>query len=373
MKSVFIDTERDQYQAIIQMGIAVFDDEGELKSGFEEFINTKRKITDTIKRLTKITQQNIDDAATSQEVAEEISLFLEKETGETGEIKAFAWGEDEIYVNNFYKRLNKKPRTWLSVENIQKQTMKNLLKDTKTIVSLERLCELMNVDLNQKHNALEDAEYTGRAYFETLKYAGENQFISGDLISKKGEYEIKITEHEIEEIYLFLRENNDQRMMGKKNLFFARPKIKEDNAYVILLKREIEKMKKEENVAKKKIKYEKIKKTMRYFEAYRREEKMKQFKKLKQNEEKIEKGLRIANNILSEVYPKKDGVEKILLETAQMRMIAKKTRTTEVKHMKKEELKEFEELFDKTVKNIEKLELRKDKKKRIENILQKKH
>ena len=78
MTLLFIDTERDQKHRIIQIGIAVFDEKGELKDTFKKLINTGVELTSHIERLTGIKTKDLSKEISPHEANKELNEFLEK-------------------------------------------------------------------------------------------------------------------------------------------------------------------------------------------------------------------------------------------------------------------------------------------------------
>ena len=182
MAIFFLDTERDQNNKIIQLGVAAFNDEGEQIGNFKRNINTKAVLTSHIEALTGITTASLKKERTAKEVNKEFELFIQKFQKGKEKIPTFCWGEDAKYMNMYYADLgieNKK----LNIGNIQKEVTNNILGSTKQRMSLKNACVAVGVEFEQIHDALDDAIKTGVVYFKSKDENGE-RYITLDMIER---------------------------------------------------------------------------------------------------------------------------------------------------------------------------------------------
>lgn len=237
---VFIDTERDIHDNIIEIGIAIFNKETEeLVDTFETKINHKKYIGWQVEKLTGIKMSSLKNAPDPSTAKQLINNFLFKNFG-AGKVDCFAWGNDVVQINNFF---NKQKTRKIKTKNCQKFLCKDVFEKENICVSLERMSDLLELPFDQEHRALSDAIQTGKVFFELTKR--KRKFVTLSLIENEY-WEKNVATSDIEQIekMLFLTKKKNIKkgkyILSKHKKYNLNKILEMKNAFIDLEKEKVD-------------------------------------------------------------------------------------------------------------------------------------
>lgn len=207
----FMDTERDQRDNIIEIGIAVFKD-GLLEKTYESRIKTRVRIDPIIVELTGITNKDLENAPEKEEVIKEINEFL-KEIG-VDVLVCNTWGRENSYVRKMNRGQIEKAN--IVCKDVQMEITRPITKETKHNIGLEKMAKALGIEFEQTHNALEDAIITGKIYYESRNIEKRKKILT---LAKKeeevlyGKWKEKTDFEKVEHIY---KQTRDHRLKEEK-------------------------------------------------------------------------------------------------------------------------------------------------------------
>lgn len=148
---------------IIEVGAVMLDENLKQIGTFQSFIKPKMnsELTGFIKKLTGITQNNIDNARSFGDVVEEFKEWLGNE-----DYFLCAWGKDDAVLFHRDCTLNEIDTSWIkNHNNIQNRYSEVNNLEKGQVVSLSNAIEQLNIkkDING-HRALNDAIYTAQIF-----------------------------------------------------------------------------------------------------------------------------------------------------------------------------------------------------------------
>lgn len=184
----FIDTERDRFDRVIEIGIAVFNKQGGFIDQYKSYVryshNFKNSLTPILKKLTGITYETLSIAPNQHQVIKSLNVFLSNYiTSDFKDIAMFCWGDDKQYIKHFYNSTDKNNYR-VNIVDVQYLVMSNITEPRKSKEKLEylpmrlnQLSAALNIPFDQSHSAVEDAIQLGYCYFKSKEVRSNKDYL----------------------------------------------------------------------------------------------------------------------------------------------------------------------------------------------------
>ena len=210
-KYIVLDTETTglevkQGHRVIEIGAVLLNDRKKSEDHFHSYLNPSRLIDEEASKVHGITNQDLEDKPSFDEIAEEFINFIEGATLVIHNAPfdlGFLDGELGLIQKD---RINKK----LVIDSLE--VARNKFPGTSN--SLDALCKKFNIDLSRrtKHNALLDCELLREVYINLLDVKEPKFNLSNDIleqnVSRSKDYNkavVKISDNEIKKHKEFLK------------------------------------------------------------------------------------------------------------------------------------------------------------------------
>lgn len=173
----FADFERNQEQETIQMAIVKANTSGEELFVYDTLIKSEHKLDERLVGLTKITNEELEQAKEPKEVMEDFfEKIMEEERKEKYEI--FVWGDDQIFFEYFLEKNDMNhQKEKIELVNLQPYVSRKAFKSIPKQISMRDVYELLRIEYNQSHQALEDVRDMIKVFQKVLEGPKEEYFV----------------------------------------------------------------------------------------------------------------------------------------------------------------------------------------------------
>lgn len=159
---------------IIEIGAVKLDSNLNEIDTFQAFIKPKyfKKLFPVVKRKTKITQEDVNNAGNFKEVISNFRSWI------GSDFILISWGHDDIHHLHTSCKINKITTSWLKKNiDLQKQVSSIFKVPTGQRYSLESALNILGIEVDENlHRALADARYTAQIFQKTFDMLDLNAF-----------------------------------------------------------------------------------------------------------------------------------------------------------------------------------------------------
>lgn len=148
---------------IIEIGAVKIDKNGKIIDEFSEFVNPGMKISNKITEITSITNDMVKN---SDYIGQVISRFWDFIRGTTVVFHNAAFDWDRFLLYNFSQIGLNLPKNYPCIDTL---LLDKELYPNEEIHTLDKMCERLNVIVENHHRAIYDAEMTAQAFVKLRK------------------------------------------------------------------------------------------------------------------------------------------------------------------------------------------------------------